>query len=103
VTTKTPPKWKTEPDKFRRGIGLYVRFAGKGETELFPIDPEGGDRIEYGEQEILILKHDADGTERTIGIMKRGIDWYREHIIAIPYERKPDVHPRSRAAAPKRR
>ena len=106
MTKHTPPKWVTEPDKFRRGVGLYVRFSGQGATELFPIDPLGGDRITYGEQEIVIVKHDADGTERQIGILKHGIDWYREHVIAIPFDaRKAQTHvqPRSRPASSKRR
>ena len=101
----TPPKWVTEPDKFRRGLGLYVRFK-VGTTELFPIDTLGGDTLTYGEQEIVIVKQDADGTTRRVGVMKSGIDWYREHAVAIPYDARkeaPRVHARSRNTPSKRR
>ena len=100
----TPPIWVTEPDKFRRGVGLYVRFKA-GTTELFPVDTAGGDTLTYEPHEIVIVKHDADGTKRRIGIMKPGIDWYREHVIAIPHDArkdKTDVQPRSRRAPSKR-
>lgn len=94
----TVPLWKKEPHKYRRGLGLYVKFREKETMDLFPVDEVGGESISYTDpNEIVIRKQDPDGTERRVIILKMGVDWMQEHAVAIRYASEPRQYPSKKA------
>ncbi len=81
-------KHQTDPDHYRRGLGLYVSFL-QGDPQMLAVDPAAGDVLVYGEREITLIKAEPDGTTRRIELQKHALAATREQIIDIKYKSTP--------------
>lgn len=81
-------KFQSDPDHYRQGVGLYVKFLGDDSVQMYVVDPAAGDEVDYGSTSTLIVKHEAEGVRR-IRLQNTAIAWSKEIFIDIKYKALP--------------